>query len=447
MDMLKALYKTIAFTLLLIFLLSCQGVHAEIKHYQYDGKLPFVQMMLNMMVAMGILDRIPVNGLYGSHGNPYSSWSRYSSPYTRALALRGLSPGTSSYFQNPYLANRNLGYGNNPYLRNRYLGYANNPYQNNRYYGYGSNPYLGNANSGYGRNPWSRSPWSQSGPLWGTPNWGVLPLQSYGNNYSPYGYRPYGHRPRGSAPNRYTTYGSPWDSLSWSSSDLSGWVNEPWETSTWNPRTENATQSSQSNLTLTTNNDLPDEAELQQPNDRQRSNQTPQQRTYNSSPLSKLVSPGDTDVQSNASSLVEQTSSSPDKPANGHSNNQVTLDVKEKPCVTDFCGLSKPNINGVWVAQNGEILGIKNQDFLWSDGHSQYLTGLIKIQNEYLLAYIDEYERSMRFKYKLAGDNLLTLQPDGTVREFTRLRTNPNLYQGLGYDGNYDGYYNYGSYY
>ena len=91
-------------------------------------------------------------------------------------------------------------------------------------------------------------------------------------------------------------------------------------------------------------------------------------------------------------------------------------------------------MNGLWVAENGEMLGISGKKFLWGDAEERYLTGLIKIQNEYLLASVEGSERLMRFKYKLAGDHLLTMQPNGTIREF--IRTTP----GELYGGYYSGY-------
>jgi len=90
-------------------------------------------------------------------------------------------------------------------------------------------------------------------------------------------------------------------------------------------------------------------------------------------------------------------------------------------------------LKGLWVAQNGELLGINNQKFLWSDGTERYITGQIKIQNEYLLARVEGKEQLMRFKYKLAGDHLLTMQPDGVIREFIRM--SPEQFYGNYYDG------------
>jgi len=48
----------------------------------------------------------------------------------------------------------------------------------------------------------------------------------------------------------------------------------------------------------------------------------------------------------------------------------------------------------------------------------------MKVQNEYLLASVEGSDQIMRFKYKLAGNHLLTLQPDGVIREFVRMTAN-----------------------
>ena len=293
MNLLKTFTKTIFFALLLM-IMGGQVVHAEAKIYQYDGKLPFIQMMLNMMTVMGILDRLPNNGMYGSSG-----FSRHSlSPWSR----------------------------------------NNNQFNN-------------------------------TASLWGNPSWGVLPTDSY----SPYGSQ-------------------------WSGDGLGGWVNESWENSDWNTNADakNVTQDSPAivqNFNYESNE--ADESNIVQKN--------------KPSPLAK-----------------HSSRSSPRPPQRKSS--------KQKPCVTDFCGLKKPNLNGLWLAQNGEMLGVKNHRYLWSDSKSRYLTGLIKIQNEYLLANIDGHDQLMRFKYKLAGNRLLTMQPNGKVREFVRASANQynNLYRGNG---------------
>jgi hypothetical protein len=384
MIMLKTLSKSLFFASLLT-ISGTQTVSAEVKQYQYDGKLPFVQMMLNMMVAMGMLDRVPVSGLYGAPAYPGSSLSNWNNPYMRALALRGLSPGlASSYLSNPYALNsttQNL-YGLNPNS------------------GYGNNPFL--------TSPWLQSPWSQpalnaASPVWGSPEWGVLPVESY-PQYN-----------------------------NWSGTDLTGWVNEPWETSSWNPdaenvkddhtRDENPSHSSPVNSPLVQIYNSSDGTQSRVESRPSRpSAQPPQNSRYNPSPLSKLAPPDYRDYPPMngpyAGPSQRPSYSPPREPSHAQTRGY------QKPCITDFCGLKKPDLDGFWVAQNGEMLGIKNQEFLWSDGASRYLTGRIKIENEYLQALVEGSNKIMTFKYKLAGNHLLTLQPDGVIREFTRMTAN-----------------------
>ena len=84
------------------------------------------------------------------------------------------------------------------------------------------------------------------------------------------------------------------------------------------------------------------------------------------------------------------------------------------------------------------MLGINNHRYLWSDGSSRYLTGQVKIQNEYLTANVDDHEQILRFKYKLAGNHLLTMQPDGTIREFVKMSRSQYQNFNLGrYNQNY----------
>ena len=161
-------------------------VHAQRNMYQSGSGGPFIRMMLTMMDAMGMIDKMPNNGLYGN--NQMSPWSNVSNPYTRALAMRGIYPGASSLYSSPYSNNM---LGNNPFARSPWL---QTPWLDSGEYGRYGSPY--------------------ASPLWGTPDWGVLPAEKY----SPYGYSSYGEQ--------------------WSDSDLEGWVDEPWETSEWNPKAE-----------------------------------------------------------------------------------------------------------------------------------------------------------------------------------------------------------------
>ena len=432
MYMVKTLSKLILFVLLLTVMVS-QIARAEVKLYRYDGKLPFIRMMLGMMDAMGVIDRVPANGAYGGYGGyPSSPWSNTSNPYMRALAMRGIHPGSSSSFYN------------NPYRKNQYRDDV-----------YSANPFT--------RSPWLQSPLSQYGggygtphssPLWGSPDWGVLPSHSY----STYDYPGY--------PQSY-----------WSSSNLDGWVNEPWETSPWKSDAGTTNKSIQSqapeqskapqlNTPLVQNFNF-GAPENEQPDDKQSngSNNQPRASVKNHSPLLKLAPSRQPGQPSSRPPAAQQRKPSPlhkkirPQPGTQQSRAQQSgmqqsgmqqsrtqqqemqrpgaqqprREIRQKPCITEFCGLKKPDLKGLWVAQNGELLGINNQNFLWSDGTERYLTGEIKVQNEYLLARVEGREQLMRFKYKLAGDRLLTMQPDGLIREFIRM--SPEQYYNQSYGG------------
>ena len=78
--MLKALFRSIIIALLLTGSVS-QIVSADVRFYRYDGNMPFVKMMLNMMVAMGILDRVSPYGSYGSYGYSGLGLYGYNNPF------------------------------------------------------------------------------------------------------------------------------------------------------------------------------------------------------------------------------------------------------------------------------------------------------------------------------------------------------------------------------
>ncbi len=338
--MLKGLTKN-TIIMLLLAVSGSQNVCADVSVYRYDGKLPFIRMMLGMMDAMGVIDKLPANGAYG--GNPYSRYS--SSPFSRS--------------------------------------------------------------------PWSQSPLTQTGqygtsgvsPIWGSPDWGVLPIDRYTRNYN----NQYG--------NNYLPH--------WSQSDMDGWVDEPWEISGWNSRAGAGKQGQSTNAP-------PAQQPRSQASPPQRGNaplvqnfnfgvpenSSPNRRPERLSPLAKLAQP-----QQATGPRLRPPSNQTSNPARSRSPlaKKNYENLSKKPCVTEFCGLKKPNLNGLWVSQTGEMLGINNHRYLWSDGNSRYLTGQIKVQNEYLVVNVDEHEQIMRFKYKLAGNQLLTMQPDGKIREFARL--------------------------
>ncbi len=418
----KALNTPLFFVALLTSF-SSVPVSAESKLYRSDSNMPFVKMMLSMMSAMGILDKVSGSGGYGQRGFGSGGFgpSRF-------------SPGRFSPD----------GYGMSNYGMG---GYGLNEF--------GSSPWGSNTNTAFQRYPWmqsplSQSPWPQSAhggaSPWSSPGWGVQPTHAYSYGYSPYGpgYTPYGSR--------------------WSSADLDGWVKEPWESSEWNPDAEMSQQQAVvphvqlqpmvpavapivQNFNYNVSEEVlknKNQADHLQVDGRQGAgrqgidsqtidSQIMGQLNQNNhddgqkrlSPLAKLhqrqlLQPTSRQqVQQSSESLAKQTKQviSRQKPKNPYQ--------QEKPCITDFCGLKKPNLNGLWVTQDGEMMGINNTRYLWNDGKSRYLKGQLKIQNEYLVASVDGHEKIMRFKYRLAGNHLLTMQPDGTIREFMRKPNNP----------------------
>lgn len=371
-----------------------QVARAETRNYQYDGNMPFVKMMLSMMVAMGIIDRVPGNGRYGGY-SPQSRWSGFNSPLQRS----------------PWM--------NSPWL---------------------------NSPNGYSSGP------GRFGSAWGNPGWGVLPVESY----SPYSY----------SGNNYAS-----NDLPWSSSELSGWVDEPWESSVWNskaqdvnriqpsspqqPNSQRSDRASQNNVNNELNhvvNNPPQNTgqpgsgrqyQGQQNNQQLNKNRNPNQSSRSRSPLSRLVQPtqqsaqqplqqswqqnaqGNTRPQANTRPQGRPSYRSSSRPAPG---NIKPGNIKQRPCITEFCGLKKPNINGFWVTQNGEMLGVKNNQFLWNDGSSRYLSGLMKIENEYLVFSVEGSKQLLHFKYKISGNHLLTMQPDGKIRDFVRMSKDGYFY-------------------
>jgi len=394
--MLKIPHKSLLIALLL--LLSCSQIaHAQKRLYQDGSNMPFVQMMLSMMAAMGLIDRMPANGRYSGFGQPNMSNS-----YMRALTIQGLPPGSSQ-----------SGFANNPFLRTQWL---QTPW---------SLPAMDGANV------------NSASPIWGTPSWGVLPTDRY-------------------SPNNYDPYRS---SSVWSESDRDGWVNESWETSLWNPdagvksevpvQTTRQPKMAQSIDTSAQNFSYNMPAEVKRNKSQARSQQTLSQQTQgrqmdkSPSPLSKLMqtdrsqrpSPEQLRQPDRESAPVMARQPMEDQTMAGQQNKASPLhkktrqSIRQKPCITEFCGLKKPNLNGLWVAQNGEMMGIKNKRYLWSDGKARQLTGQLLIQNEYLLTSVDGHKKTMRFKYKLAGNHLLTMQPDGAIREFVRMPNKQNFAQ------------------
>ena len=270
--MIPALKKTITLVLLCTALLSAFNADARVKYYRYNGNLPFVEMMLNMMVAMGIIDQLPANALYGgNYRGGYGAWASL-------LSQRGWPYG-----------------GYSPYSRySPYSNYARSPYS-----GYGGLPGAGN---------WSGVPLTL-GPLTGLPG-GSPAYPPWNGPYEP-GYGP-----------------------------------------------------------------------------------------YNAAPFDRNLY---------------------------RALNYDRYGRNDDNCRDGLCDdlfSRRRNLDGLWVASNGEMLGLRNGRFLWSDGATAYTTGAIERTPVLMRAYLDDSDRQVVYRYKLMGNELLTIDASGTLRVFRRVPVN-----------------------
>ena len=97
----------------------------------------------------------------------------------------------------------------------------------------------------------------------------------------------------------------------------------------------------------------------------------------------------------------------------------------QSACVNESCGNNNPaKLNGVWLTQHGEMIGIKNQQFLWSDGRSNYLTGLIKTQGNVFSLKAKDNGVVMNYQYQLDNARMQTRDTNGVVRNFIRVPMN-----------------------
>jgi hypothetical protein len=81
---------------------------------------------------------------------------------------------------------------------------------------------------------------------------------------------------------------------------------------------------------------------------------------------------------------------------------------------------SLAQLNGLWMTPHGEMLGIKNQQFLWSDGRSRYLTGQIRIRENAFSLKVKGSDMVMSYQYMLDKDRLQTRDSKGVVRSFIK---------------------------
>ena len=81
-------------------------------------------------------------------------------------------------------------------------------------------------------------------------------------------------------------------------------------------------------------------------------------------------------------------------------------------------------LNGLWITEYGEMLGIKDRQFLWSDGNEHYLAGQLHAQDDVLSLRVQENGLVTHYQYRIDQNNLQTRDQDGVVRSFVKVPIN-----------------------
>ncbi len=385
----RTVIKIIITTVLLSALLAPIGnAEARLKYYRYNDNIPMVEMSLNMMVAMGVLEPIPSRLVYD--GNPYNRlatarYDRYpdSYYYPRRARYSGRSRYFDDYRDEPIRPYRRYSRSRYNDLHDFYDLYE--PWE--RYRGsYWDSPRYSRWDS-----PWADrwgSPWSSA---WDNP-WD-----------SPWGSR-WG--------------GSPWDSVGyspWSSPWYSGGLN-PWSTTLLNPWSSPYSYMGGWPLIqgYTTVPVLPEaapganypgtnylETPSYQPEPQSRQQPQPRQQQYRNGYKAQKTAWSARTARSAYRSRPHRVKYRPD---------QGRGDVKN----------TYQRLNGLWIDDSGEMLGIRGDRFLWNDD-DRYARGQLLKSPTMMEARINETRTVIRFQYKLSGNELVILSRDGRTRTFHRM--------------------------
>jgi hypothetical protein len=383
--------KTVLVSTLLV---TANTVEARLKYYRYNDNIPMVEMSLNMMVAMGVLEPIPSRLVHD--GNPYHRMVTASySPYSRSA----YSYPESSHRYSHYRYNDHLDGPIDPYDRysSRYYGSRygySHDYPRYRTWGNQWDSPWANRWDNQWDGPWSNSwdsPWAyQRGNPWNS-DWG----SPWGNQWSsPWNSgwgSPWGNQ-RGNPWN--SGWGSPWGNQ-WSNPWNSGY-GSPWG-NTWNYQWMNpwsSTTGYQPGWPYTSGySALPLSPDQLLGNDWSKNN------TYQSDDASRQY-------RDKEGYKAEKTSWS------GHSSG---VNYKRS-------GNTRPNrkLNGLWIGDNGEMLGIRGNRFLWYDDN-QYAKGQLFKSPTMMKARIDGANSVVHYHYKLQGNELVIISRNGKMRSFNRM--------------------------
>lgn len=95
-----------------------------------------------------------------------------------------------------------------------------------------------------------------------------------------------------------------------------------------------------------------------------------------------------------------------------------------RDCRTMLCGNQVRMLNGLWVAENGEMLGVKNHKFLWNDGAERYLTGVLQVRDGKMIARPDGKDVKIRFQITIKNKTLMMRDQNGAVKHFRKVSFN-----------------------
>ncbi|NNJ96099.1 MAG: hypothetical protein HKP12_02975 [Gammaproteobacteria bacterium] len=424
--------KTTTTTVLLSALLcTTSTVEARLKYYRYNAEIPMVETTLNMMVAMGVIEQIP--GYLVHDGNPYSRLAN--TQYGHNARTPYAVPVTTGNYNAPgYGYGRYRGRGLNPYATNynpyatNYNPYATyyNPYASNYYSGTHGYPYgYGDGYSNW-NNPWGRqwasdprsvpqlsSPWNSTwGDPWNNPQWTSPWNSTWGNPWSSaYGGQlnspwtsPWGNRLNSPWANSWNyPWGGEGNNL-WAS-PLSNTMVNPFVNPLAGTGLGTATPGYPGNLVSPgyTPGYLP--------------GNTPSYNYGNSgtssfsndsysrgAPLEPDVSKGNSFSINNISF---NSSAGPERRPSASKQNRAE-------------GTNNRRLNGLWIGDSGEMLGIRGDNFLWYDGRDRYANGTLRSSPTTLKVTRAGTRRELSMHYRVVGNELYTISRNGKTRTFQR---------------------------
>ena len=293
-----------------------------------------------------------------------------------AMGVLEQIPGRLVHDGNPY--NRVVNAKHSPYSRSHYSSPVSSRYYNkyryNDYWDEPISPYSRSYGSRYGYSP---DPWYRSGGDYRDSPWSSRwDYPRYTNRGGPWGNQ--WNNPWN------TTWGSPWGN-SWNSQWMNPWSSSPYGYMGGWPLTPGY-----STMPLSPDSLLGDDWSKQSPY--QSDDSLQQYRNKDSYSMEKT-------------SWLGQPSRAGYKRARQRS-------VNRKP---------QPKLNGLWIGNDGEMLGIRGNGFLWYDDDNQYAKGQLLKSPTMMKVRIEGANTVNRYHYRLHGNELVIISRDGKMRTFNRM--------------------------